>query len=161
MTPQPLPTARTAKLHSPPQLVQEVKDEFGRLIAELSFFPVERVLYVRWHGHLTAEEVIQVAKATLPWHEQLRPVGLLNDKRGTSGDWGEAMAWVEYEWIPWAKAHGLRAFAYVMNEDMMVSFENAALIHRIQENIPLRTYYGVGSAWKWLRQVGGRLPKVA
>ncbi|GAB3839258.1 STAS/SEC14 domain-containing protein [Hymenobacter jeollabukensis] len=146
----PLPHA--CKIHSPAELVYHVDDDHGQRVADFGFFATERVLYVRWHGHLTADEVIRVAEASLPWHEQLHPVGLLNDKRGTSGEWGESMAWIEYEWIPRAKASGLQAFAYVINPDMMVSFENAALIEKIRQKVDLRTFYSVGAAWKWLRQ---------
>jgi hypothetical protein len=148
----PSSNSRTRKLHSPVELLHHVVDARGLPVADFGFFPAERVLYIRWHGHLTAEEVIRVAEASLPWHEQLHPVALLNDKRGTSGDWGEAMAWIEFEWIPQAKAAGLLAFAYVINPDMMVSFENAALIDKIRAAVDLHTFYGVGAAWKWLRQ---------
>ncbi|RTQ45240.1 hypothetical protein EJV47_25520 [Hymenobacter gummosus] len=150
--PPPVPHPRTCKLHSPVELVYHVDDARGLRVADFGFFAAERVLYVRWHGHLTADEVVRVAEASLAWHEQLHPVGLLNDKRGTSGDWGEAMSWIEYEWIPRAKAAGLTCFAYVINADMMVSFENAALINKIREAVDLRTFYSVGPAWKWLRQ---------
>lgn len=150
--PPSAPLPRTCKLHSPVELVYHVDDAHGQRVADFGFFAAEQVLYIRWHGHLTADEVIRVAEASLPWHEQLHPVGLLNDKRGTTGDWGEAMMWIEYEWIPRAKAAGLSAFAYVLNPDMMVSFENAALIDKIRQALELRTFYSLGAAWKWLRQ---------
>ncbi|WP_460676065.1 hypothetical protein [Hymenobacter coalescens] len=144
-----------------PERVHQVTDAHGILVAEFHFFAPERVLYINWHGHLTSDEVIQVAEASLPWHEQLHPLGLLNDKRGTSGDWGEAMNWIEYEWVPRAKASGLRAFAYVINADMQVSFENATLIEHIRQQVDLRTFYSVGAAWKWLRQHAFRLSGAA
>lgn len=143
---------RPCKLHSVPEHLQRVTDRYRRPIADFYFFPAEQLFYIQWHGHLTAAEIIPVATASLPWLTQLRPAGLLNDKRGTSGDWGEAMMWIEYEWIPRAKAAGLTVFAYVLGEDMMISFENAALIDTIRQALELRTFYGLGAAWKWLRQ---------
>ncbi|KAA9332413.1 hypothetical protein F0P96_13145 [Hymenobacter busanensis] len=142
----------TLLFHQKAELVHTIIDTFGIVVAELNFFPNERVLYVRWHGHLTSEEVIRVAEATLPWHQQLHPLGILNDKRSTSGDWGEAMHWLEYEWVPVAKKNGLRVFAYVLDADMQVSLGNAQVLDQLQQELDLRVFYSVPAAWRWLRQ---------
>jgi hypothetical protein len=143
---------RPSLLHSPPKLLQQVLDSPGQPVAEFVLYDRERILGVHWHGHLTSEEIIRVATASLDWQARIRPLGLLNDKRGTTGEWDEAMPWVEYEWTPRARAGGLQAFAYVIAPDLMMSFNNLALINQIRQSIDLRTFFHLGSAWKWLRQ---------
>ncbi|GAA4373791.1 hypothetical protein GCM10023186_04700 [Hymenobacter koreensis] len=144
-------------LHRTAELVQTVHDAFGATVAEFNYFPNERVLYVHWHGHLTADLVVRVAEASLVWHEQLHPLSILNDKRGTSGDWGEAAIWLEFEWIPVVKGHGLQALAYVLDPDTPVSLPNAQVKELLEEALVVRTFYAVAPAWRWLRQRTTRL----
>ncbi|UYZ61029.1 hypothetical protein [Hymenobacter latericus] len=155
--PQPLsPQPGGSKAHSSAELVHRVADPSGATVAEFNYFVAERVLYVCWHGHLTGELVIQVGEASLPWIEQLHPLGLVNDKRGTTGDWGDSIDWIQFEWLPRAKKNGLHAFAYVMDPDTPMSLENTSVADAIGEEIELRMFYSLPVAWKWLRQ---RAPK--
>nr|GFD59406.1 hypothetical protein [Tanacetum cinerariifolium] len=48
----------------------------------------------------------------------LRPNGtaprrLLSDESQASGDWTDAMPWMQYDWMPGAVQHGLQAMAFV------------------------------------------------
>ncbi|WP_400191868.1 hypothetical protein [Hymenobacter sp. B81] len=147
--------------HLASDLIHSVTDDFGISVADFNFFPNERTLYVRWHGHLTSKEVVRVAQASLPWVEQLHPLGMINDKRGTSGDWGEALTWLEFEWTPVVKANGLRSFAYVLDPDTPVSPGNAQTLEHLEQELELRTFYTVGPAWRWMRQRTQRLLSVA
>src|SRR6476469_6974345 len=84
--------------------VHATYDSFGGLAAEYAFYPSARVLYVRWHGHVTSDELVRAAQVGLKINQQLQPLGLVHDTRGTSGEWGEASCWVKYEWVPGIKA---------------------------------------------------------
>ena len=115
------------------QPVLALNDRFGAPLAEFYYLPAGTVLYVRWHGNLTADEVIRAVSEgskLLPTHPFTR---VLNDKRETSGDWSDALPWLEYEWLPLAVAGGIRAIAYLLSPDLesqIVSQEFMAAIGR-------------------------------
>ena len=146
----------TAKLRHPASLVHTAHDSFGDVAAEYYYYPIERMLYVRWHGHIIGEELIRVAKFGLCLHGQFQPLGLVHDTRGTGGDWGDAdaVSWLAYEWLPGIKAKSLslRGIAFVLDADRSVSYDNAQVLSQIDAQFDLRLFYSPKQAWRWLRQ---------
>ncbi|WP_345115596.1 hypothetical protein [Hymenobacter algoricola] len=132
--------------------LQSVLDSHGRLIASFRHYPEEQLLYIRWTGNLTGEEVIKVAKAAIPILQRLHCPLLLNDKTDSTGDWSEALPWLEYEWLPLAMKQGLRAFAYVFSPDLQNQFISVAFAERVGQQIPIQLFYDTATAWNWLRR---------
>jgi hypothetical protein len=132
--------------------LQTVLDPYGRLIAAFRHYPAEQLLYIRWTGNLTSEEVIRVAQASGSIQQQLHCPLLLNDKTDSTGDWAEALPWLEYEWLPQAIATGLRAFAYVFSPDMRNQYMSVAFAERVGQQLPIQLFYDTASAWNWLRR---------
>ena len=89
-----------------------LNDAQGALLAEFHHHPADSLLLLRWHGHLSADDVVRAARAELKLQQQYQYRLLLNDKSHTTGDWGEALPLLQYEWLPQAKANGLQALAY-------------------------------------------------
>ena len=138
------------------ELVHTAHDSFGVVAAEYYHCSVERVLYVRWNGHIIGEELIRIAKVGLCLHEQFQPLGLVHDTRGTGGDWGDAgtAAWLGYEWIPELKAKSLslRVITFVIDAGRPVSYDNAQVLSQIDAQFDFRLFYSPKTAWRWLRQ---------
>ena len=95
-----------------------IADGYGAPLAEYYFFPDNMLLYICWHGQLTAAEVIRGVMEGTRLLEQHAFKRVLNDKRDTGGDWSEALPWLEYEWLPKAVAAGLRAIAYILSPNL-------------------------------------------
>ena len=146
-----------AKPRHTAELVHVAHDSFGAVAAEFYHYPAARILYVRWHGHVIGDELIEVAKVGLCLHERFQPLGLVHDTRGTGGDWGDAAAtsWLGYEWIPGlkAKSPSLRGIAFVLDADRSVSYDNAQVLSQLTEQFNLRLFYAPKPAWRWLRQL--------
>ncbi|SHJ04850.1 hypothetical protein SAMN02745146_2113 [Hymenobacter daecheongensis DSM 21074] len=132
--------------------LQTVLDEHGRLIASFRHYPNEQLLYIRWSGNLTGKEVIRVAMAGGAIQQELHCPLLLNDKTDATGDWSEALPWLEYEWLPQALAEGLRAFAYVFSPDMQNQIISLEFAERVSKQLPIQLFYDVSTAWEWLRR---------
>lgn len=146
----------SANLRHSTELVHTAHDSFGAVAAEYYYYSIEQVLYVRWHGHIIGEELIRIAKAGLCLHEQLQPLSLVHDTRGTGGDWGDAGAtsWLGYEWVPELKARSLRlrGIAFVLDADRSVSYDNAQVLSQIDAQFDFHLFYSPKPAWRWLRQ---------
>jgi hypothetical protein len=129
-------------------------DSFGAVAAEYFFFPTMRVMYVRWHGHVTDDELVRAAGVGLRINEQFQPVALMHDIRGTSGDWGDAAYWVEHEWIPKIKAHcaSLRSIGFLSDADTPAPYCNTVLLARLDQEFELKQFYSLRAAWRWLEQ---------
>jgi hypothetical protein len=123
--------------------------------AEYSFFPVPRVLYVRWYGHVTSDELVRAAQVGLRINQQFQPLVLMHDIRGSSGDWGEAVSWVEYEWIPEIKAHcaSLRGIGFLRDGDTPATYSNALLLEKLDQQFEFQQFYSLESAWEWINQL--------
>jgi hypothetical protein len=132
--------------------LQSVLDPYGRLIASFRHYPDEQLLYIRWVGNLTGEEVIRVAKVGGQLQQQLHCPLLLNDKTDSTGDWSEALPWLEYEWLPAALEQGLRAFAYVFSPDLQNQYISSEFAERVGHQLPIQLFYDTSAAWEWLRR---------
>lgn len=126
-------------------------DEHGSHLVDIEYAPSQRVLHVQWFGNITGREVIYVAKEFLKVQKQLHAPFLLNDKTHATGDWVEAMVWLEYEWLPQAVTEGLQAVAYVFSPELGNQFASVEFAERVGQHIPIKLFYDVPSAWQWLR----------
>lgn len=144
----------TATLHESAQSVHVTLDSFGAVAAEYSFFPSSRVMYVRWYGHVTGDELVRAAAVGLGINQRFQPLVLMHDTRGTSGDWGEAASWVEYEWIPGIRAHcgQLRGIGFLLDADVPEPYPNVQLLEKLHEQFELQKFYSPQSAWNWIDQ---------
>ena len=125
-------------------------DVHGDPLAEFWQYPADRLLYVRWHGNLTSQEVIRGATEYLHQQRQVNCPLLLNDKCDSTGDWREALPWLEYEWLPQAQKLDLRAFAYVFAPDVTNQLVSNEFIDKISGHLPVQIFYELPLAWQWL-----------
>ncbi|MCB2377695.1 STAS/SEC14 domain-containing protein [Hymenobacter sp. BT635] len=129
-----------------------VLDSHGQPIASFRLYPEQQLLYIRWTGNLTGPEVIEVATAAGPIQQQYHCPLLLNDKTDSTGEWSEALPWLEYEWLPQAMKGGLRAFAYVFSPDMQNQGISMEFAEHVGKHLPIQLFYDVDAAWEWLRR---------
>lgn len=126
-------------------------------LAEFDYYPDDDVLCVRWHGHLTAAEVIRVGEAGLALRRQGSGARrLLNDKSGTTGDWGEALPWLQYEWLPQAVDNGLCAMAYTFSSDLDSQLVSQEFVEAVHAHINIKVFHSPVLAWEWLVQQNPR-----
>ncbi|SNC67237.1 hypothetical protein SAMN06265337_1883 [Hymenobacter gelipurpurascens] len=126
-------------------------DEHGSHLVDIEYASAQGVLRVQWFGNITGREVIYVAEEFVKLQKQLHAPFLLNDKSQATGDWVEAMEWLEYEWLPQAITGGLQAVAYVFSPELGNQFASVEFAERVSQHIPIKLFYDVPSAWQWLR----------
>ncbi|WP_324671732.1 hypothetical protein [Hymenobacter sp. GOD-10R] len=134
----------------PPNHLETVHDIHGQLLLEFWHYQSEQVLYARWFGNITAEAVIQGAQQATALQSWLHCPFVLNDKHEATGDWSEAMTWLEYEWLPQAVKDGLRAVAYVFATDVSNQIVSIEFMKRVQPHIAIEMFYDASMAWDWL-----------
>lgn len=127
-----------------------VPDQYGSMVASLRYYPSEQLLYIHWQGNITADAVLRVATQELRIQKQLQIPLILNDKTESTGDWSDALSWLEFEWLPQAMENGLRAFAYVFLPDLQNQYISAGFIEKIGHQLPARLFYDVAAARHWL-----------
>ena len=130
-----------------------VYDVLGQLIATAYYHPQDELLYVVWTGHITNVEVIQVAEAFLQLQTIRTIRRLYNDKVATTGDWAEALPWLEFEWLPKAILNGLCAVAYVLSPDISNQLISRRFADRVRPHLPIHMFYDYDkeTALAWLR----------
>lgn len=136
------------------QPIGTLPDTNGAVLVELQYAPAQKLMYVRWFGNLTSREVTLVAQEALKLQQQYPFTLLLNDKTNATGDWVEAMDWVEYEWLPRAMEGGLRGIAYVFSPDMHNQLASMEFFERVRQYIPIQMFHDLPGAWQWLRRQG-------
>ena len=145
-------------LPASPLLVQHLPDFFdahGALLAEFDFYPDQQLMHVRWHGHLTAAAVVAGTRAGIALRQHgAAPRRLLDDKSLASGDWTEALPWLQYEWLPLALAAGLSAVAYVLSPDPTTKTSTLSFTEAVRPLVPLGIFQEAGDAHHWLRRHG-------
>ncbi|WP_375434741.1 hypothetical protein [uncultured Hymenobacter sp.] len=128
-----------------------VLDVHGAPLLQQFYYPTEQLLYVQWFGNLTAESVVTGARAALQTQEKLRFPLLLNDKHDATGDWSEALEWLEFEWLPQAHTLGLRAFAYVFAPDLSNQLASLDFVARSSQLLSIQVFYDTATARTWLQ----------
>ena len=131
----------------------DIHDARGLLIATCHYYPDAQLLHLEWNGNLTSSEVIAVAKSFLALQPLLPVPRLLNDKTNSTGDWSEAMSWLEYEWLPQATKGGLQAVAYVFSPELDNQYVSFQFIEKVRQHIPIEHFYKKEEAFAWLRGV--------
>ncbi|MBO0360185.1 hypothetical protein J0X19_19645 [Hymenobacter sp. BT186] len=126
-------------------------DAHGAPLLRQLYYPHEQLLYVQWFGNLTAEGVVTGARAVLETQQKLPCLALLNDKQTSTGDWTEAMEWLEFEWMPQAHGLGLRAFAYVFAPDLNNQLASLDFVNRAKQLLSIQVFYDTETALAWLR----------
>ena len=148
------------ELYLPAQRLLDLHDANGALLAEFDFFPEHQLLYVRWHGHLTAASVIEGSQAGAELrHNGAAPRLLLNDKSQTTGDWSDALPWLQYEWLPQASAGGMQALAYVPSPDPTSQAVSREFARAARLLLALGIFTQAEAAWRWLKRQESRLAK--
>jgi hypothetical protein len=132
-------------------------DAHGALLADFDFHQEQDLLHISWHGHLTAEAVVRGAKAGMHlFANSTLPRRLLSNHQAVTGEWGEALPWLHYEWLPEASERGVRVMAHVLapgTASQLINFPGshefiAALTHELRA----RSFRHVESALQWLAQ---------
>lgn len=141
-------------LDNAPQDLGLLHDTHGAPLLHQLYYPHERLLYVRWFGNLTAETVVTGAQAVLETQQKLPCLMVLNDKQTSTGDWTEAMEWLEFEWLPQAYGLGLRAFAYVFAPDLHNQLSSLDFVNRTSQVLSIQVFYDTDTALNWLRAQG-------
>lgn len=137
-------------VHFPYTQLPDIYDARGLLIAKCHYYPDAQLLHLAWSGNLTSNEVIAVAKSFLELQPLLPVPRLLNDKTNSTGDWSEAMSWLEYEWLPQVARGGLKSVAYVLSPDLDNKHISLQLIEKIRQYIPIKLFYKKEKAFTWL-----------
>lgn len=130
-------------------------DVHGALLADFDHFPTLDLLHIRWHGHLTADALVQGAQAGLAlFAGQPLPRRLLSNHSQVTGEWAEALPWLQYEWLPEATGRGVRALAHVLaksNTSHFVSYRGSLeFTTALKQTMCTASFRNLEPAWHWL-----------
>ncbi len=127
-------------------------DKYGAPLAEYFYTAGSKVLYVRWHGHLTAGEVIKGTKEAMKLLVAHPFERVLNDKRDTGGDWSDALPWLQYEWLPLAVGAGIRALAYLLTTDLAAQMVSQDFLAAVRPQLNVALFTSAREARVWLAE---------
>ena len=136
---------------TPVEHLSTLTDAFGAPLVDYHYVAADQLLFLHWHGHLTAAEIIRVAQAAGQLRPQRSWQRILNDKRGSSGDWAEALPFMLYEWMPNAVAHGIRAMADLISPDVGNRVASEAFIRGALHQLPTALFTNEAEALRWIR----------
>lgn len=130
-------------------------DLHGALLADFDHFPTLDLLHIRWHGHLTPDALVQGAQAGLAlFAGQPLPRRLLTNHSQVTGEWAEALPWLQYEWLPEVAGRGVRALAHVLaksNTSHFVSYQGSQeFTLAVKQAMCAASFRNLEPAWQWL-----------
>lgn len=134
----------------------QLRNSMGEVF--ISLIPKEQYIEARWQGHLTADDVIAAAKAYLAYIQQNPCPKLLNDKSAVTGDWIDANAWLEFEWIPKVVEAGLRCITHVYSANGLSQLSARDLYHQASPFLHMENFSDRDQAVKWLLACDPTLP---
>jgi len=144
-----LPTA------APATHLLRATDKHGALLADFDHYPTLELLHVRWHGHLTADALVQGIQAGMQLLEsQPLPRRLLSNHRQVTGEWADALPWLQYEWLPAVCTRGVQVLAHVLapsTPSQLGSYPGGdEFIAAAAQVLRTASFRHLGPAWQWL-----------
>lgn len=130
-------------------------DAHGALLADFDFYPEHDLLYVRWHGHLTADAMVRGAQAGMALFGGRRlPHRLLSNHQQVTGEWADALPWLQYAWLPEANAHGLELLAHVLAPNTAHQLLNyhggPEFVAAFTSELHALSFRHIEPAWHWV-----------
>jgi hypothetical protein len=130
-------------------------DVHGALLADFDHFPTLDLLHIRWHGHLTSDALVQGARAGLElFAGQPLPRRLLTNHSQVTGEWAEALPWLQYEWLPEVTERGVCVLAHVLAKSQsshVVSYQGSQeFTNALQQAMRAASFRNLEPAWHWL-----------
>ncbi len=126
-------------------------DKFGEPLVDLYYVAADALLFLHWHGHVTADEIVRAATEGGQWRTHFAYQRILNDKRDGTGEWSEALPWMQYEWTPRAVAHGIRAMADIVSLHIGDRPVSQAYAQAVREQLPVAIFTDEAEALRWIR----------
>lgn len=128
--------------------ILQLKNALGDIF--ISLIPHKHYIEAKWQGHLTAEDVITAAKAYQAYIKLHPCPKLLNDKSEITGEWVEANAWLEFEWLPLVLEAGLCCLTHVYSDDMLSQLSERDFFNMASPLLQMETFTDREQAISWL-----------
>lgn len=143
-------------LAPPPVRLLGLRDPHGAPLADFDWYPTLALLEIGWHGHLTATSLvlaIQAGSDLVEFAGPNLPRRLLTNHSRASGSWEEALPWLQYDWLPSARARGLRMLAHVISPDpasRLTQPDHLDFVETMQQTLRVQSFHHYPPAWHWL-----------
>lgn len=129
---------------------RELANAFGKVFLTMEYEPTSQLIYNRWQGYLTLENVKSGANTGLELLVETRCPHLLNDNTAVTGPWDHAVAWIAQDWTPRAIAAGLTHFAHVVDAKSFAALSAEAMSSGVAGLFEMRIFGDAEAARKWL-----------
>jgi hypothetical protein len=116
----------------------------------LSYIQADQWIYAEWIGEQTLETVIYNCKQITDAVKKYACTKVLNDNRRLSGNWVNAIDWVEKEWIPNLFIGGCEYFAWVQSECLRSQASVQETVKLNFRNIKVLIFDDIEAAKAWL-----------
>ena len=133
-----------------------LRDPHGAPLADFDWYPTLDLLEVDWHGHLTATSLvlaIQTGIDLVLFNGRNLPRRVLTNHSKASGNWEEALPWLQYDWLPSAQARGLQMLAHVVSPDPASRLnqpEHLDFVEALQQTLHVQSFHHLSPARHWL-----------
>ena len=110
------------------------------------------LLKCSWHGYTDVEKVKRGSRLLTFYIREEKSSLLLVDSRSEEGPWSDSHEWILNDWMPEAKAYGLKKTAILSSKDMF-SLVSAKEYERRSKNkgFKVRIFDDEKSALSWLK----------
>lgn len=133
-----------------------LRDTHGAPLVDYDWYPPLDLLHAYWHGHLTAASLVQGVQGGLQlalFQGQNLPRRVLTNHQQVSGNWEEALPWLQYDWLPQVQARGLGQLAHVASTDPASRLPEAdrhEFAEALRQALRVRSFRHYPLAWHWL-----------
>lgn len=131
---------------------REAANAFGKTFLTMEYEPQNHLIYNRWQGYLTLDNVMAGANTVLELLAEVKCPHLLNDNTGVTGPWDHAVAWIAQDWTPRAIALGLTHFAHVVDAKSFAALSADAMQSGIAGLFEMRIFGSVENGRAWLAE---------
>lgn len=131
---------------------KELRKANGDVFFEVRRMPDNSFISTNWIGLQSLETIMMGGKQTLAMLREKPCGGLLNINRELVGPWEVAVNWLVQRWVPQAKAHGLRYYAYVLGPGIYGRRSFNAFYELAKSELEIEVFTEETEAKAWLQE---------
>ncbi|WP_266202460.1 hypothetical protein [Pontibacter kalidii] len=133
-------------------MYKELRKANGDVFCEVRRTPDNSFVATNWIGLQSLETVMIGGKQTLAMLQEKSCKGFLNSNRELVGPWEIAVNWLIQKWVPQAKAHGVRYYAYVQGPGIYGRRSFNAFYELAKHELEIKVFSEESEAEAWLRE---------
>ncbi|MBC5993508.1 hypothetical protein [Pontibacter cellulosilyticus] len=131
--------------------MREFKSATGKTFLTINFDSKNNLIYNNWIGYASSENIMQGATSFLEVLQETNCASTITDNSEFVGPWENSIEWLCENWIPSARAAGLKFYAHIANKGSFADEAARKLANCVESAFEMKVFESLMDAQEWIK----------